>query len=300
MWLRSSAAPCGAVIVKVTALAQVLETRVAAGDLDVPVLPEAAREVMDACKREDCDMRELAAIVRRDPALAAHFLRLANSSVFGARTAIVSLPQALARLGVSQTRQIALLVACQARAFACKTRKAAAQNLRRHSVATAMWAQEIARLRRLNVEEAFLSGLLGDVGMPALWQLADDIENASAIANDAAAVDADVARLHDHVGADIARRWGLPDRTVDTIRKHHSVLPEGTVVATGAGASVDATVVAVQLANTLARATLADEAITQQRIQVHPSVIALSLYAEEIELLLARAPSVLDAIRALA
>lgn len=283
-----------------TAFAQVLETRVAAGELDIPVLPEAAREVMNACNREDCDMRDLAAIVRRDPALAAHFLRLANSSVFGGRTSIVSLPQALARLGVSQTRQIALLVTCQARAFICKTRKTAAQQLRRHSVATAMWAQEIARLRRLNVEEAFLSGLLGDVGMPALWQLADDIESASKVAHDPAEVDADVARLHDHVGADIANRWGLPPRTVDTIRLHHSALPAGTVVSTGAGASVDATVVTVQLATSLARATLANEEITAEMIQSHPSAGALSLYTEEIDQLMARTPAVLDAIRALA
>jgi putative nucleotidyltransferase with HDIG domain len=284
----------------VEAFAQVLETRVAAGELDIPVLPEAAREVMDACNREDCDMRDLAAIVRRDPALAAHFLRLANSSVFGGRSAIVSLPQALARLGVSQTRQIALLVTCQARAFVCRTRKAAAQHLRRHSVATAMWAQEIARLRRLNVEEAFLSGLLGDVGMPALWQLADDIETSSKIAHDPAVVDADVARLHDRVGADIACRWGLPNRTVDTIRMHHSTLPVGTVVATGAGASVDATVVTVQLASTLARATLAREDITPETIQGHSSAVALSLYSEEVDLLIARTPSVVEAIRALA
>jgi putative nucleotidyltransferase with HDIG domain len=284
----------------VEAFAQVLETRVAAGELDVPVLPEAAREVMDACERNSCDMRELAAIVRRDPALAAHFLRLANSPIFGSRSAIVSLPQALARLGVSQTRQIALLVTCQARAFVCKTRKVAAQNLRRHSVATAMWAQEVARLRRLNVEEAFLSGLLGDVGMPALWQLADDIENASEVAHDPSVVDADLARLHDRVGADIASRWGLPVRTVDTIRKHHSALPLGTVVATGAGASVDATIVAVQLADTLARATLGGEEVTPQTVQAHPSAVALSLYAEEIDLLIARTPAVLDAIRALA
>jgi putative nucleotidyltransferase with HDIG domain len=289
-----------AVIVKVAAFAQVLETRVASGELDIPVLPEAAREVMDACNREECDMRDLAAIVRRDPALAAHFLRLANSSAFGARTAIVSLPQALARLGVSQTRQIALLVTCQARAFVCKTRKGAAQHLRRHSVATAMWAQEIARLRRLNVEEAFLSGLLGDVGMPALWQLADDIETTSDEVHDPAVVDADVARIHDQVGADIASRWGLPNRTVDTIRMHHSAIPLGTVVATGAGASVDATVVTVQLASTLARATLAGEEITPETIQGHSSAVALSLYAEEIELLIARTPAVVEAIRALA
>jgi HD-like signal output (HDOD) protein len=275
---------------------QCLDSRVAAGELGVPIFPEAARKVIDACEREDCDMRRLAEIVRRDPALSAQFLRLANSPAFGSRSTIVSLPQALARLGTSQTRQIALLVSCKAGVFTCAARKDAALRLRSHAVATALWAQEIARLRRLNVEESFLCGLLVDVAMPALWQLAADIESTSEAECSADDVDAHIERLHHVVGADIALRWGLPARVVAAIRLHHAT-PEA-LAASGAGASLEGTVATVQLAESLASVSVAGKTSDLASTQGHPSVAMLSLYGQELDDLLARGDVVLEAMRA--
>lgn len=275
--------------------AEHLDSRVAAGDLDVPVFPEAARKVIDACEREDCDMRHLAEIVRRDPALAAQFLRLANSPIFGSRSAIVSLPQALARLGTGQTRQIALLIACQAGVFTCDVRNDAAQRLRSHAVATALWAQEIARLRRMNVEESFLCGLLEDVAMPALWQLAYDIEKTSGTRCTEADIDAHIDRLHPVVGAEIARRWGLPARVVDAIRLHHAT--PVALAAAGVGASLEGTVATVQLADALASVSVEGETSGVETIRANPSVATLSLYGQELDDLLARGDVVLEAMR---
>jgi HD-like signal output (HDOD) protein len=278
------------------AFGECLDSSVAAGELDVPIFPEAARKVIDACEKEDCDMRHLAEIVRRDPALSAQFLRLANSPAFGSRSAIVSLPQALARLGTSQTRQIALLVSCRAGVFACAARKDAAQRLRTHAVATAFWAQEIARQRRMNVEEAFLCGLLEDVAMPTLWQLAATVEKTSAPASPGE-VDRHLARLHDGVGADIAFRWGLPARVVSAIRLHHAT-PEA-IAAAGGGAALEATVATVQLADTLAADSAEGKTTALEAVQAHASIATLSLYGSELEDLLARSEIVLETMRAL-
>ncbi|HSO35226.1 MAG TPA: HDOD domain-containing protein [Labilithrix sp.] len=264
----------------------------------MPVFPDAARKVMDACERDDCDMRQLAEIVRRDPALSAQFLRLANTPLFGSRAAIVSLPQALARLGTAQTRQIALLVSCKSGVFACTARKSDALRLRAHAVAAAFWAQEIARLRRLNVEEAFLCGLLEDVAMPTLWQLAADIELATGTKCPEVEVDALLARLHDRVGADIAAHWGLPARVVGAIRLHHAT-PEA-IAAAGGGVSLEATVAAVQLADMLASASVAGVANDVAAVQTHPSVATLSLYGTDLEDLVAREAVVLEAMQAVA
>lgn len=272
------------------------DTHVNAGELDLPVFPEAARKVMDACQRENCDMRQLAEIVRRDPALSAQFLRLANSPAFGARSTIVSLPQALARLGTSQTRQIALLVTCKAGVFTCAARKGAARQLQSQAVATALWAQEIARLRRMNVEEAFLCGLLGDVAMPALWQLSAKIEKLDGVAYPVSEVDVHLQQRHDGIGADIVERWGFPARVVSTIRLHHAT-PE-TITAAGAGASLEGTVATVQLADALARVSIAGGTSDVASAQAHPSLTTLSLYGQELDGLLARGPVVLEAMKA--
>lgn len=277
---------------------QCLEGRVAAGDLDIPLFPEAARRVIDACEREDGDMRQLAEIVRRDPALSAQFLRVANSPAFGARSPIVSLPQALARLGTSQTRQIAVLVTCKAGVFACASRKEQAQRLCVHAVATALWSQEIARLRRINVEESFLCGLLENVAMPALWQLAADIEKSDDAGYLESDIDAHIARLHDVVGSDIAKRWGLPARVVAAIRLHHAS-PEA-ITAAATGRSLEGTVATVQLADALANASVAGETSDAASVQAHPAVATLSLYGQELDALLARGEVVLEAMRAVA
>lgn len=267
---------------------QILERRLQQGKLDLPVFPESAREVLAATEREDCDARMLSEIVRRDPTLAAHFLRVANTPAFGITVPIVSLPQALARIGMVQARQIALLVTCQARAFACKARWSAARALRRRAVATAMWAQEIARLRRLNVEEAFLCGLLEDIGVPTLWQLASDIDDQSGETSDAVAVDRVIGSVHPHVGAEIIRSWGFSERLAEAIARHQDPLSDSLV----GGASVDMTIAAVQLAELLAELTTQDASFDPEMVKAHPSVVPLSLYDEDFQTLWRRTDAV--------
>jgi HDOD domain len=55
-------------------LAQLIER----GELPLPLLPEAASQVMVLVDRPDCDTRRLADVIRRDPALTAHVLRIAS------------------------------------------------------------------------------------------------------------------------------------------------------------------------------------------------------------------------------
>jgi len=254
------------------------------GTLDVPVFPQAARSVLAACERDDCDARRLGEIIHRDPALAGHFLRVANSPAFAARSPLVTLPQALARLGLAQVRQIAILVAVRTKAFSSKTRAAEAAALRQHSVATALWAQEIARLRRHNVEEAFLCGLLQDVGAPALWQLAHDIELTGEASGSPDEIDSQVERLHEGVGATIVRAWKLSDNIAAAVGRHHT-------------STTDEVVAIVQLADAAARVNVPEKLATA--LEGHPSVTALSLYAEDIEAIVMRASVVNRSIGAL-
>jgi putative nucleotidyltransferase with HDIG domain len=264
---------------------EVMARQLAEGILEVPVFPKVARSVIRACEGEGEGAPAIGELVRRDPALAGHFLRVANSPAFAARSPIVTLPQALARLGLAQVRQIAIVVAVKTKAFSSSARAADANALRRHSVATALWAQEIARMRRQNVEEAFLCGLLQDVGTPALWQLAHDIETRGEVKATAAEVDAQVERLHESVGASIVRAWQLSDTVADAVGRHHE--------STGASE----TVAIVQLADTAARVKAPEELVAA--LQGHPSLSPLSFYGEEIDDMVRRARGILGGIEAL-
>ena len=89
-------------------LSNTVNRRVSEGELDVPLLPGVLVDIMALVDDPDADVRRLADLVHRDPGLAAHVLRVANSPVFSARGGVVSLQQAVSRLGFRLLGEIAM------------------------------------------------------------------------------------------------------------------------------------------------------------------------------------------------
>jgi len=146
---------------------RILNAAIADGSLDLPPPPQIAAEVMrltrgDAVAGEagDTSAQELAQLIQRDIALAGQVMRVANSALYARRTPVVTLPQAIAWLGIREIRNIAFAVAVQGQVFNSSYFRNEMTELWRESVITALFAQEIARLKRRNVESAYLCGLL--------------------------------------------------------------------------------------------------------------------------------------------
>lgn len=257
-------------------LRRALDARIERGELELPVLPRAARDVLRLAEDEDVDIRRIAEIVKSDPTLAGHVLRVVNTPLFRARTPIVSLHQALARLGAVRTRQVMLVIACETRALKAKGRDADAQRWLSHALDTAFYAQEIARVRRQSVEEGFLCGLLHDIGVPVLWQLVADMTEAGVVHASPGEIDRAVADLHPRVGADVARSWELPPRITGTIADHHAPL-EAKVGRPSFGRA------ALALADVLAEA--GEEGLDGEPAQ--RAIVALDLYPEDVAAVLA-------------
>ncbi len=273
--------------------AEALRSSLARRRIELPLLPEVPNKVREAAARDGGDARALSELIRRDAAFAGHLLRVANSPAYAGRTPIGSLQQAVSRLGVRTIGEIALVVACRTRAFAVKGREAEVRALFCHSLATALHAREIARMQRLEVEDAFLGGLLHDIGKPMLIQALMDQE----AANDAdlpplsrADFDAVVLALHEEVGAEIIVAWNLPARLADAVRHHHH--PEL------AGASEPAAAL-LAFANELAHLKVPVPEAAELALRNHASAAALNLYAEDVDTLIARGPEVVVQVQAL-
>ena len=67
-----------------------IRARLAAGQLELPILPDVVAGVLRAVSDPDTDARRLAELVRTDAAIAAHVLRVANSSYYARGTPVVS------------------------------------------------------------------------------------------------------------------------------------------------------------------------------------------------------------------
>src|SRR6185503_4373864 len=67
-------------------------------DIELPILPEASARIVALCENAKTDAKAIEAVLERDPSLASHVLRIANSSAYAPREPIVSLQQAVSRL----------------------------------------------------------------------------------------------------------------------------------------------------------------------------------------------------------
>jgi HD-like signal output (HDOD) protein len=138
------------------------------------------------------------------------------------------------------------------------------------------------------VEEAFVSALLCDVGTPALLQLVSDLEREVDRCFDDDTIACSVERLHSSVGAEIARRWSMPEPVAAAIASHHEPLSAD-------GKRTESTAVAtIQLAR-----VLADAAVAGEEPALPPDALAiLNLYPDDLATLAGRREHVLAAIEA--
>lgn len=129
---------------------------------DVPELPVAASEVLRMLNTEDNSANALAKVICQDQALAARILRIANSSFYGLSRQVKTLQDAVVILGAKVLRN--LVIAMSLKGLHHKY-DALERNLWEESVGYACGARFIAqRNNSINAEEAFLAGLMCNIG----------------------------------------------------------------------------------------------------------------------------------------
>jgi len=132
----------------------------------VPALSPTASQLLGRLARRNCEVRELAILIERDPLLTVQILTIANSAAFGRSHPISSIQHAIMMIGIGTIRKFAL-----ARSISNlfgKRKIAPSFSVMRfnlHSVATGMFMELLAELVPLeDAEDAFLAGLFHDVG----------------------------------------------------------------------------------------------------------------------------------------
>ena len=265
--------------------------RLAAGELRLPMLPRVASQVVALVGSPTTDANKLSELIHRDPALAGQVLRIANSPAYMPRMPIVSLQQAVSRLGLNVVSEIAFAASLQSGVFRVPGYESVLNQLWRHALASGAFAKEIARVRRLNVESAFLCGLLHSVGKPALLQLVNDVAKTNSLRVGPMALVALLDDLHAVVGVRIAEQWSLPKPVAASI-EHHAAYAQ-------AGAFRQEAMI------TFLADRLATHAIEPTRfggddgLRDTPVIADLNLYPDDVAGLLARREKVLELVAAM-
>ncbi len=204
---------------------ELLETVLACPSL--PSLPAIAVRVLELTQDPDVKLTEIAATIQNDQALATKILRTVNSSYYGLRKGCSTISHALVLLGLNPVKTLALgfsLVGTLKRGIEDPFDHVAYW---RRGLYTAVGAKAIATAARYGEpEEAFLAGMMQDVGMIALYNALGDgylkvMRNAGPDHDQLAAAELAAYELdHAAVGAALCSRWRLPDSLVQPIRFH--------------------------------------------------------------------------------
>ncbi|GEM_PF-761562 len=263
---------------------EAIEALVKAEDCELPVLPEVAAQLLKLTSDVDCEISDIVALIKRDQSLTSHLLRISNSARYTTGVTVSSIQQAVARLGLLCVREIVVLISCQCRVFDVPDFEKDVRHSFRLSLATAAFAQEIARVRRMNVEEAFLGGLLHDVGRPVLFQaLADRRRRFGLVATDAQIC----AAAEEHriaLAARLITSWELSSRVVEAV--HYQLTPAQAPACSLQAATVN-------LASHLA-AEILSESSSFAPAEPHPMLEVLNIYPEQFTCILRNRHEILE------
>ncbi|MCC6392826.1 MAG: HDOD domain-containing protein [Bryobacterales bacterium] len=198
----------------------------------LPVFPAAALKAMQLAQNPMASAVQLEQIVGTDPVLAGEVLRVANSPLYASTMPYRSIRQAVVAMGIPECCRV-----LSAAAFRPMFQSPLIRPLWSHSMEVARIAESLARqTRKVEPEEAFLTGLMHDIGRLALWKLPSRLtaQYTALLDHGCEPMFAEVLLCgfdHCSAGREVMRHWGLPDRLGEAVEYHHQPERSDSVLA---------------------------------------------------------------------
>ncbi len=198
--------------------------QVAADRIALPAMPRVATRAFTLLRKRDFSLAEVAGVIETDPVVAARLVHLANSVAFATATKLESVLACVTRLGARELSFFLMETAAR-QLVECHDPRIVqiCDGLWEHSLSVAILAHGLgAALPGLDVEAAYLAGLLHDIGRPVVAEMLLDAERRLL----GKRVDhwimpskwlGVIVRCERTVGLAVTRAWTLPDTVVDAV-----------------------------------------------------------------------------------
>jgi len=201
---------------------------------NLPTLPQVATSILKEISNTENSVEKLADLLRKDLAITAKILKLANSAYYGVPRKISNIQEAVVLLGTETIATLVLTITVfdffpdefSDPGFNKET-------FWKHSIATAVIAQSIGNLMKakagVNSDDLFAAGLLHDIGKIVMEQyLHQDMlksimmfKSSPDITTIFGAEEQVLGYTHCDVASWLLSKWNFPDRLLDPIIHHH-------------------------------------------------------------------------------
>lgn len=196
-------------------------------EFEIPRFSATASQLVNELNDSDVKVTKVVQLIECEPTISSRVLRMANSPLYGATRAISTIGHAIVILGFRCVSQQAIAAASgelfKAGSAACKKQRLETY-LQSLGIATA--ARFIAQKTRIaNPDEAFLCGVVHDVGKLVLFQHAcDDYTRLLAKNPCGDSTELEIAEYgisHATLGGQCGIAWALPESICTSIANHH-------------------------------------------------------------------------------
>ena len=192
----------------------------------LPPFPKVVLQLLELLRDEESSFEVMGRLIRNDPVLSGNVLGLANHIRRLHAYSDLTDPFAAASLiGVNRVRRI--VVSLGMNRFIGGG--AGSDFFFKHSFAVAVTTQELAGMCDVSPDEAYITGILHDVGQLCFHVLDEKafLQAYKQSAADGRLLEREAEIFgadHCQVGAELARYWNLPDDVLSAIRSHHDDL----------------------------------------------------------------------------
>ena len=194
---------------------------------DLPPLPQVATQLLRISADPDASAEDLRKVIATDQALTSQILKIANSAMFGMMREVNTLTQAIMTLGFSTIKSV--VIASSAKNLYHRGTVGLQERLIwEHALVTAISSRAFAKAVRFpRIEEAFIGGLLHDIGKSVLGVKFPERYGAllRTVYNehgDCLALELDTFGFdHAMVGEALVQQWNLAPSLQQAVRWHH-------------------------------------------------------------------------------
>ncbi len=209
-----------------TPLVELINQRLA-GDLrSLPVFHSVAVRLHQMFVKRNFHIDEVIDLISEDQALASQVLKIANSSFYSGLSKIGTIKNAVIRLGAQEIANLAMF-ASQSESYRSENEvlNHTMHRLWEHALSCATGARWLAVKSGYPAlaSEAFMGGLLHDIGKLAIIKALDELlqTSASQIALSDTLINEILKTMHEDVGHRLMATWSLPDVYCAITVNHH-------------------------------------------------------------------------------
>ncbi len=195
-------------------------------------LPDVYLRINQLVEDPQSRIEDIAKVISQDPSFTVRLLRVANSALYGRSSTVDTVPKAVAMIGFSQIRNLALSMSAASSFAGLPNDLVSMRNFWRHSLLCALASRHLAKTaRRCDPDALFTAGLLHDIGELVIFnrlpQQAHDALLMVLDSQDELPIYQAERRVigfdHSAVGGELARLWKLPVLLEECIAHHHDI-----------------------------------------------------------------------------